>query len=432
MFDCVSGRHTVVYDDGDQREELLNGEKLRWQFLTKGAAVNSSPPEGLEVAPDALEASRRSLLLKVERQPSPRVQQPQTPTQPPTPQPQPAMTPRRQCGTPDCTMDDCHEGLCDSDELPSKRRRCSPSPSTDVGQAEAPRAAEARARESLHVDVVVASGVAVEAAEAAGMDCEEVETEEEDEEELGEVLEAEEAAAEDVLAMGATRTDEIQEVGSAVGAASAMNGSNECDNWLQCDRCRKWRMVGAETARTMGGDRVWVCEMNPDPARASCSAPEDQEPSPPSPTALYTPSIQPPPAAPPLCLCGHNAVWARERWWCARRGPGRSCIYEAAPPPPRLPMTPPCACGLPAVWLRDHWWCAKGRAAGCGLAQPCRSQYSHSANPDPITFRMRMGHARRMEEEAAAKAAEEHGNGHSVDSAQCPVSFLHFPMHRPA
>ena len=31
-FDVISGSHTVVYDDGDQREELLNSAELVWRY----------------------------------------------------------------------------------------------------------------------------------------------------------------------------------------------------------------------------------------------------------------------------------------------------------------------------------------------------------------------------------------------------------------
>ena len=51
---------------------------------------------------------------------------------------------------------------------------------------------------------------------------------------------------------------------------------------------------------------------------------------------------------------------------------------------------------------------------------------------DEQIVKMEARRARVKAEKKAAKAAEEHGNSHSVDSAQCPVSFLHFPMRRPA
>ena len=112
--------------------------------------------------------------------------------------------------------------------------------------------------------------------------------------------------------------------------------------------------------------------------------------------ALLTDSVMPPPAAPPKCLCGQPAEWARSRWWCAVGEAG--CGYEATPPPTQLVstaaslhgvehggwkqvstmLTPTCACGLQAVWTHHgHWFCVRGLGTGCGFvsaAEPPRPE----------------------------------------------------------
>jgi len=112
--------------------------------------------------------------------------------------------------------------------------------------------------------------------------------------------------------------------------------------------------------------------------------------------ALLTDSVMPPPAAPPKCLCGQPAEWARSRWWCAVGEAG--CGYEAVPPPTQLVstaaslhgvepggwrqvstmLTPTCACGLQAVWTHHgHWFCVRGLGTGCGFvsaAEPPRPE----------------------------------------------------------
>ena len=52
-FDPVSGGHTVVYDDDDQRSEPLNSDELTWEFeeehLQPGAAARSSRNKELNI-----------------------------------------------------------------------------------------------------------------------------------------------------------------------------------------------------------------------------------------------------------------------------------------------------------------------------------------------------------------------------------------------
>ena len=45
---------------------------------------------------------------------------------------------------------------------------------------------------------------------------------------------------------------------------------------------------------------------------------------------LTSPSVRPPPAPPPLCLCARPATWLRKRWWCADEE--RGCAFEVVPP----------------------------------------------------------------------------------------------------
>ena len=81
---------------------------------------------------------------------------------------------------------------------------------------------------------------------------------------------------------------------------------------------------------------------------------------------LTSPSVRPPPAPPPLCLCARPATWLRKRWWCADEE--RGCAFEVVPPP--FERTPLCSCAEPALWMpRDERWrCATPRSAGgCDL-----------------------------------------------------------------
>ena len=55
---------------------------------------------------------------------------------------------------------------------------------------------------------------------------------------------------------------------------------------------------------------------------------------------LTSPSVRPPPAPPPLCLCARPATWLRKRWWCADEE--RGCAFEVVPPP--FERTPLCSC----------------------------------------------------------------------------------------
>ena len=48
------------------------------------------------------------------------------------------------------------------------------------------------------------------------------------------------------------------------------------DDWLQCDRCRKWRLLRCppqDRSSHLSAER-WYCEMNPDASHATCEAPQ--------------------------------------------------------------------------------------------------------------------------------------------------------------
>ena len=49
--------------------------------------------------------------------------------------------------------------------------------------------------------------------------------------------------------------------------------------WVQCDRCRKWRLVTpAVYAEAQNFDK-WYCEMNADRQNPTCQEPEDKDPA---------------------------------------------------------------------------------------------------------------------------------------------------------
>lgn len=47
------------------------------------------------------------------------------------------------------------------------------------------------------------------------------------------------------------------------------------DNWVQCDRCGKWRRVGASVVDSLDDNANWFCEDNPDPLHSSCTHPQE-------------------------------------------------------------------------------------------------------------------------------------------------------------
>ena len=47
------------------------------------------------------------------------------------------------------------------------------------------------------------------------------------------------------------------------------------DNWVQCDRCGKWRRVGASVVDSLDDNSNWFCESNPDVAHNSCTQPQE-------------------------------------------------------------------------------------------------------------------------------------------------------------
>ena len=62
----------------------------------------------------------------------------------------------------------------------------------------------------------------------------------------------------------------------AYGPGARGQGSDsaeaEMSDWVQCDRCGKWRVV---EAGAVSADASWFCEMNADHAHASCGVPEE-------------------------------------------------------------------------------------------------------------------------------------------------------------
>ena len=56
-----------------------------------------------------------------------------------------------------------------------------------------------------------------------------------------------------------------------VTVAELTGGGDAPRNWVQCDRCHKWRMLPLGIVLSEG-DAAWICSMNPDPGYADCSA----------------------------------------------------------------------------------------------------------------------------------------------------------------
>jgi hypothetical protein len=51
--------------------------------------------------------------------------------------------------------------------------------------------------------------------------------------------------------------------------------SQAIENWVQCDRCSKWRRVREELVEALNDDSHWYCEDNPDKLRNSCNIPQE-------------------------------------------------------------------------------------------------------------------------------------------------------------
>ena len=66
------------------------------------------------------------------------------------------------------------------------------------------------------------------------------------------------------------------------------------DEWVACDLCGKWRKLPSGCSAPSATDVEWTCSMNPDAARASCDADEEQweeeDPSP-APQSFVNPSL---------------------------------------------------------------------------------------------------------------------------------------------
>ena len=73
---------------------------------------------------------------------------------------------------------------------------------------------------------------------------------------------------EDDLGLGSMFRDGLPTPGSDI--------SRDWENtdWIQCDKCRKWRAVSKQEIENYAHS-VWDCRMNNDPQYASCSVPEE-------------------------------------------------------------------------------------------------------------------------------------------------------------
>ena len=102
---------------------------------------------------------------------------------------------------------------------------------------------------------------------------------------------------------------------------------------------------------------------------------------------LTLPSIERPPAPPPLCRCALPATWARWRWWCPRdesvQGPP-GCDLELHPPPHA--RTPTCDCGERADWdaRTEAWRCQQLLSRG-GCSFGGHGDGGWSASPRPVS-----------------------------------------------
>ncbi len=54
---------------------------------------------------------------------------------------------------------------------------------------------------------------------------------------------------------------------------------NAGEVWVQCDRCRKWRLVTPAVYAQAEHFDKWYCEMNPDRENPTCEEPEDKDPA---------------------------------------------------------------------------------------------------------------------------------------------------------
>ena len=105
---------------------------------------------------------------------------------------------------------------------------------------------------------------------------------------------------------------------------------------------------------------------------------------------LHQSSVKPPPALPPLCICGTPAVWLRDRWWCANGVGADGCGYEALPPPPEHYSTPLChSCAMPLSWQRSGWWlcCNNTKGEGGCDAMPIKAVKPIRDEPELIDTR---------------------------------------------
>ena len=94
------------------------------------------------------------------------------------------------------------------------------------------------------------------------------------------------------------RESESESESGRIGDSAGSSSSDEAggnSTWVQCDRetCRKWRRLSGHApssassssscssalALALDPSRKWFCDMNPDPARQSCAAPQERVPN---------------------------------------------------------------------------------------------------------------------------------------------------------
>jgi CW-type Zinc Finger len=69
--------------------------------------------------------------------------------------------------------------------------------------------------------------------------------------------------------------ESMAQAGAGEQRLSAQNTVVTADDWVQCDRCGKWRRVSEALAEALDDDANWFCEDNPDARHASCAVPQE-------------------------------------------------------------------------------------------------------------------------------------------------------------
>lgn len=61
----------------------------------------------------------------------------------------------------------------------------------------------------------------------------------------------------------------------ATGLAPAKAQAQSVENWVQCDRCGKWRRVREDLLDDLDDASNWYCEDNPDEQHNHCNVPQE-------------------------------------------------------------------------------------------------------------------------------------------------------------